>query len=571
MGDLARSRTDWSRTLLHACCGLLVVAACWAAFAESLAYDFVAGDIEFIVDSEAIKQPTVLRTAFAEDYWYDEGLAGGASGSSYYRPLVVLTNALDFRWYGLDPSGFHLTNILLHLLVTGLVYLLALRVGRRRGVAWLAALLFALHPIHTHAVTYVSGRTSVLVAAFYVGSLLLWLRRHDRAERSGARFVYGLLAVLAFGAALLAKETAATLPLTGAALWMLTGRGARGAAWRQHGPMLGALLAVLSTYAAVRYAVLGAVLSNRSSPWDELGFLPAVLTIGKTYVWYGEKLIWPTGLSYLPPFVPATGSGDVAGWSSAVLLAATALLAWRAPRTFRQEKLWLAWWVVTLLPVSGVVPLEYPVKEHYAYLPSVGFCILAATLAARVHQRLGEHLRPSLQRVVSAAAVVTAAVVYLTLTAAHNRTWQSTTTMYERIVELEGQISDEAFRHPAMADSAYRYAVTRFNLAQQRAQAGRCREALVHYARAAQLTPAPHMKQQIRYYAAECHFELGEYEAARRHFAAVVDSFPDDPRPALRLAWMAQHAGQPVEARRWLTLGCQRGAAVACRLLETGP
>ena len=90
-----------------------------------------------------------------------------------------------------------------------------------------------------------SPRLSVLVTLFYLSSLLLWLHGQDRRERSRALIVYGVLAVLAFGAALLSKETAATLPLMGCVVWVLMGRGSAGATLRKHAPMLGALVAVL--------------------------------------------------------------------------------------------------------------------------------------------------------------------------------------------------------------------------------------------------------------------------------------------------------------------------------------
>ena len=153
---------------------LLALLTC-AVYTPALQTDFVAGDRQFILNNErAADVPTALRS-FIADYW---GTLGGES-FVYYRPLTVLTHCIDSNLWGENPVGHHLTNIVLHELVTLLAFAFFLRLlPQRRLLCFAAALLFGLHPIHTHSVLYVVGRTDVLATLFCLLSLIVLCRRH---------------------------------------------------------------------------------------------------------------------------------------------------------------------------------------------------------------------------------------------------------------------------------------------------------------------------------------------------------------------------------------------------------
>ena len=143
-------------------------------YGAALQTDFVAGDRQFILKNEMAADVVTALQSFITDYW---GTLGGES-FVYYRPLTVLTHCLDTNLWGYSPVGHHLTNIVLHTLVTLLVFAFFLQLLPGRPLLCCgAAMLFGLHPIHTHSVIYVVGRTDVLATLFSLISLLMLCRK----------------------------------------------------------------------------------------------------------------------------------------------------------------------------------------------------------------------------------------------------------------------------------------------------------------------------------------------------------------------------------------------------------
>ena len=148
----------------------LIVAATLLVYANALGNAFLWDDHFLVVGNTAIKHWANVATIFVHPLFPD------AIGSRYYRPLQTLTYLLDYQLWGLRPWGFHLTNMLLHAGTAVLLYRLGLVVLRDARAALAGALLFAVHPIHTEAVTYVSGRSDPL-AAFLMLAAALWFVR----------------------------------------------------------------------------------------------------------------------------------------------------------------------------------------------------------------------------------------------------------------------------------------------------------------------------------------------------------------------------------------------------------
>ncbi|MEY2878651.1 MAG: hypothetical protein RLZZ15_1031, partial [Verrucomicrobiota bacterium] len=171
------------------------------------------------------------------------------------RPFNALLFMIDGRLWGVNPLGFHLTNLLLHAGCATLVGVLALRVtGRSLGGALLATVLFAVHPVHATAVTWICGRVDLLATGLALAALLAFLR--DRDERPGETRFLWLLAV-AFAGLLWTKEVGFTFPaLLIAADTILLGRLARWREWRTWRPYV-VVAAVFAVYLACRGIAFG--------------------------------------------------------------------------------------------------------------------------------------------------------------------------------------------------------------------------------------------------------------------------------------------------------------------------
>ncbi len=345
----------------------MLFAAVAAGYGPSVRNDLVWDDRIHILENPAVR----------EARW---GEIATQPVGSYYRPVVFATFALEARVAGAAPAVFHATNLVLHALAASLLFAVASALGAGLGAALAGALLFALHPVQSEAVLYVSGRTDVLGAAFALAALWLHLRGAGWRDAPALRHAR-LGAALCFALSLGCKESSAALPLAFAVGDRLLASGRRDglAELRRLWPY--ALM--LAAYAGWRASLPGEGLAL-AGPGDALAQVGAALA---ALADYARLLVLPVGLhlerfaSSDPPWRPVAGL---------FLLGLALAAAWRARPEIR---FWLAWAAFAYLPTSNLVPL-YPglpsgvafAPEHFLYLPSTG---LSMALALAVAPRLG--------------------------------------------------------------------------------------------------------------------------------------------------------------------------------------
>jgi len=173
---------------------LSLVAVVFLCFANALGNEFVFDDIYLVSVNKQIQSldlPLLLRS---------------------YRPIRDISYAIDFAFWGQNPLGFHLTSILIHAANVLLVFALARRLTKDLVSATLTALIFAVHPIQTDAVTYISGRRDVLFALFYILAFHTYLTYYG-SRWSVKTVAYFLLFLLLWMLSLLSKEMAVSLPI----------------------------------------------------------------------------------------------------------------------------------------------------------------------------------------------------------------------------------------------------------------------------------------------------------------------------------------------------------------------
>ncbi|MDD5365412.1 MAG: tetratricopeptide repeat protein [Gallionellaceae bacterium] len=329
---------------------LLAVAA--LAYANAISAGFQFDDFNVIVDNPAV-----------------HSLAAWWAGMPGIRPLLKLSYALN--WLAdPDPAGFHAVNILLHLVNVALVWRLSRHLPvpagwedepRQQRVRILATLLFAVQPIQTESVTYVSGRSMDLMAAFGLAGLLCWL---EAPTRMRPRY-WQALALLLFAAAILTKEVAVALPLT-LLLFRRTGRNLA--------PLAFAALALIALFGLFGYQRMLTEPMPRSLGANLLSEANAV------YYLLGQ-LFQPTALN-IDPELP-----ELTAWSSLSViqvagLAAAIAAAWLS----RHHRPWLSfavfWFVIILLPTHSLIPRLDLASERHLYLAGLGPYWLGAIAAA---------------------------------------------------------------------------------------------------------------------------------------------------------------------------------------------
>ncbi len=409
------------------------------SYLNTLRNDFVGDDYLIVAKNKRITRLEALPKLVTSDYWanyrgpYE---AAPSQSSGLYRPLTMVTYALNYAISGSDPAGYHLVNLLLHLLVSWLVFLFASEIGVTKSGAVIAASIFAVHPLHTEAVTGIVGRAELLMT---IGVLMaLWL------AFQGRRF----LSIGAFAAGLLSKEQAVVVPalLLAAQICLprrpesaITGEVRR--SWLQIAlrDYTGYVL-VLIGYLCIRAEVLGGFsLPPVTRDVNPLAFLDGVsralttVKVAGSYLWL---FVWPATLSadYSYNAIPAAESlfeipvlWGVFAWGG--LLIGTVWSFHRDPRLC----FCMVFTILTFLPVSNVVvPIGTIMAERLFYLPTVGLCLLVGLGWERA-------IQPSSSRLLRVGSLALIAVLCLSLavrTILRNEEWRNTETLFKSVIKV---------------------------------------------------------------------------------------------------------------------------------------
>ena len=339
------------------------------------------------------------------------------------RAFTDVTLALNYKMGGLDPFSFHLTNLLIHLAATLLVFFFARKMLTLAGVighaslALFAAAVFALHPVQTQAVIYISQRAESLASALYLGGLLLLLRAERRGfSVSFAALYAGSFALFVLGLA--AKVTVVTLPLAYLMIGLVPGPSGRDqlARWWKRLALATPFL-LLPLYAFNAAAFTGPGLLKGEDAGLSVPALPPwryFLTEWHVVATYLQLLFWPAGQNLDWDFPLARGADDpialACGALLCVLLAAATMLLLRC-RTRDDETgaagriaaFGVFWFFLLLALTSSVIPVVDVLMEHRVYLACWGIFLASAALASialRGLSRLGR------SRVALAASLV---------------------------------------------------------------------------------------------------------------------------------------------------------------------
>jgi tetratricopeptide (TPR) repeat protein len=354
------------------------------AYAPVFSAGFIWDDPDYLINNLTLRSPRGLVRIWLEP-----------RASPQYYPLVFTTFWVEFRLWGMNPPGYHFTNVLLHGAGAVLFWLVLTRLGVPG--AWLGAALFAVHPVQVESVAWVTERKNVLSGFFYWSALLsyfhfAWIGEDVRADRPG-RWGWYVGSLLFFLCALLSKSVTCTLP---AVLVLLL--------WWQRGltrrdlyclaPMF-----VLGVGMGLNTAFLEVTQVGAVGEEYELGKVERVLLAGRAIWFYLGKLVWPTELIFIYPRWQLDAAEP---WQYLFPLAAIGLgglLWWTRTRLGWGPLIAYLCFAGTLFPALGffdVYPFRYSfVADHFQYLACAApFAVLGAlaTLASRNARPAFNHL-----------------------------------------------------------------------------------------------------------------------------------------------------------------------------------
>ena len=362
-------------------------------------------------DSQAVQEWSGLGTI-----WSWPSLI---EGEKHYWPLTYTTFWMEHKTWGLEPAGYHIVNVLLHLLNSLLLWRLLLHLAVPG--AWLVAAVFAVHPLHVESVAWIIERKDVLSGLFYLAALLVWLRFLEQPKP----WRYGL-ALLLFAAGLLSKSMVVTLP---AALLILQ--------WWKEGRLTARGLQRVAPFFLVALLLTAVDLYSYGLGRSDLDFslLERMLMASRALWFYAGKLAWPTELAVIYPLWNIS-LGDPRAWLYLAGAAALAATLWfTRHRIGRGPLAGALFFAVTLSPVLGFVNHNFMnysfVADRFQYLAGIG--LMAAVIGAAVHGvgRLSGGLK------MGAAALLVVWLVFLgTTTWLQAGIYRDKLTLFSHIVSL---------------------------------------------------------------------------------------------------------------------------------------
>jgi tetratricopeptide (TPR) repeat protein len=446
--------------------------------------------------------------------------------AEFWHPLTWLSLMADNQIFGSNPAGYHLTNLLLHIINTLLLFIFLSKATGKLWQSGFTAALFALHPLHVESVAWIAQRKDVLSTSFWL--LTLW--RYARFVEKPSRSRYGWVLIF-FILGLMSKPMLITLPFTLLLLdywpfcrFQYAGslRSFLRALWPyiyEKLPFFGmAAAAAIVTYMAQKYG--GGLDSFTPYPLSDR-IANALISYG-VYIW---KMIWPQNLSFFYPFPDKLPSWHIIAAALALGLFTTLAIKSRKNRPYIIVG-WL-WYLGTLVPVIGLVKIgDFAMGDRYTYVPLIGLFII---ISWGVPDLLQKWRSKTLGLSLAALAVL---VSFAAVTRVQTSYWSNSIALYEHAIHAtrnnflahyalgdilagEGKF-DRAISHFAEAVRSRPDKATLQNaLGRILASRGRFDEALPHLEVALQIKPQ----------FAEARYNIGIALTAKHRYAEAVDHF----------------------------------------------
>ncbi|MBI4983005.1 MAG: tetratricopeptide repeat protein [Candidatus Omnitrophica bacterium] len=396
---------------------ILIAAVCLLAYSSSFGNPFLWDDEGLIVINQFIKELSSWGRVFTSDL-YSSSLAG----SNFYRPVQTLSFILDYHLWHLNPFGYHLTNVLLQIIVAFLIFLLILTLLNDSVLAFVAALLFAVSPIHCEAVTYISGRADMLMAVFLISSLLAFIRTFE--IKSLSKYIWLAVALFLFVLGLLSKELAGIFPFVILA-WVYYFKKEELKKRFFFIRFVFPFFVLFAIYLLLRLTALkfATMYEPQLAKYPLLVRIEAFPLVLWTYL---KIMVFPVGLHMSRTLIlPEQLIGKALLFAGFLGVWTIVLYTCFSKKINKISAFLTFWFFIFLLPQSGIFPINAFVSDHFVYLSSISFFVLVAYLLKRY---LGRK-----------AFVFVASVLILffgVLTFGRNFEWRNQEAFFSRIIKF---------------------------------------------------------------------------------------------------------------------------------------
>ena len=546
---MPETETDYTR-----CIGLAIVALGMLVYANTLNSEFVWDDASSILLHQSVQEPSSLPRLFKED---QHAYAGGQG--NFYRPLLATSFMLDF-WLSysgptihestrvtteLSPLIFHIDSIFWHCLAAFFLMLILRNFSAPVTIYAAVPMIYVLHPLHTEAVAYISGRADSMSAAFMFAGLYFATRK----SKEGDTWLSGAIVLFCFSAALLSKESSFIFPALLTVAYFAYNKTCDQKWYPIQWAALAGTAIILSVYGFLRTGNRPLNFGSDAQPPDT-SIIERVGETAQSFAYYLQLLFAPAHLHMERTLDNATLTTTAIGCLSLLVCLSVVGVALRR----KQYRIFLAaaWFLLTWLPISGLFPLNAPMAEHWMYVPMGGFlwmCLELILYSLPEKMPTGYHNR---YRLVVGAIICLWSGFLAMVSIERNLDWRSNQSIYEATLR----------ENPKSSRVHFNLAVTYQDLLDNEDGAKRhYTQVITLYKEKKARDPARESKfwdEEI-----QSHFSLGQiflerkqYNDAARHFGILSTISPVDSNRdivALSLYGLGQcfrHSGDPNQAQQ---------------------
>ena len=391
----------------------LIIILGFVVYGNSLDGKFVWDDEALVKNNIYIKNWHSIANLFTKDVGMHIGADAGMK-YNLYRPLQMLTYMCDYSFWKLNVTGYHLTNILLHIFTALAIYWLINILFGNRSLSLLTSVLFLVHPIHTEAVSYISGRADPLSLLLMLLSFIFYIKYLDRKKTS-----FYIPALLSYGLALLSRENSLILPV----LFLLYHYSFKKKL--RISPSL-PIIGISALYLLLRLKISAQLTSG--------DFISSTTTLFQRIPGFFAAITEYIKLLLLPFNLHMEYGNKLFSFTDLRVLLGIAILTFLLIYAFRKRNqnnlifFSVSWFIISLLPAANLYPINAYMAEHWLYLPSVGFFLILA-------YSLNSLYRIKHFKILSIGVITVLVVFYSYLTIKQNGCWREPILFYERTLK----------------------------------------------------------------------------------------------------------------------------------------
>jgi len=342
---------------------------------------FIWDDNFLVINNPVIKDFSHIKDIFTTHLFY-----GGKAYSNFYRPLQSLSFMIDYHFWKFNPFGYHLINVITHILNSVMAYFLVYLISKKRDVSIFTGLLFCVHTVFSGPVNYISARADLLNTFFFLISMISYVL-YKEGYFKGYGFLIYLSSLSTFLLALLSKEIACIVPLI-FLFYLFCFSNEKMRLEKSRRNLIWVFFIIIAIYGYLRFTVLsfteGKLIETTTAA---IPLYNRLLTASKVIMVYLRILLIPTGLHIERYIEPARSFMQDEVFLSMVGLFIIGCFSYFFYKTSKIKFFFIGWFFIWLVPYSNIYPLPYFIGEGYLYIPSIGFFALVAMYLSELSKK----------------------------------------------------------------------------------------------------------------------------------------------------------------------------------------